>query len=51
MNAARGPIVDEAALLDVLQRNKIAGAGLDTFSQEPLPVSKLSRTAGGTKGK
>ncbi|MES2752136.1 MAG: D-2-hydroxyacid dehydrogenase family protein [Pseudomonadota bacterium] len=38
VNAARGPIVDEAALLDVLQRNKIAGAGLDTFSQEPLPV-------------
>ncbi|MDO8979099.1 MAG: D-2-hydroxyacid dehydrogenase family protein [Afipia sp.] len=38
VNAARGPIVDEAALLDVLQRKKIAGAGLDTFSQEPLPV-------------
>lgn len=38
VNAARGPIVDEAALLDVLQRKRIAGAGLDTFSQEPLPV-------------
>lgn len=38
VNAARGPIVDEAALLDVLQKRKIAGAGLDTFSQEPLPV-------------
>lgn len=38
VNTARGSIVDEAALLDVLQRNKIAGAGLDTFSQEPLPV-------------
>lgn len=38
VNAARGPIVDEAALLDVLQRRTIAGAGLDTFSIEPLPV-------------
>ncbi|MGL4261371.1 MAG: D-2-hydroxyacid dehydrogenase family protein [Afipia sp.] len=38
VNAARGPIVDEAALLDVLQRRTIAGAGLDTFSQEPLPL-------------
>jgi phosphoglycerate dehydrogenase-like enzyme len=38
INTSRGPIVDEPALLSVLGQRKIAGAGLDTFDIEPLPV-------------
>ena len=37
INISRGPIVDEAALVDALQRRAIAGAALDTFDVEPLP--------------
>ena len=37
VNVGRGPLIDEAALIEALRERKIGGAALDVFDQEPLP--------------
>ena len=44
VNASRGPIVDEQALISVLKNKRIAGAAIDVFDTEPLPPSHPFRT-------
>ena len=45
VNTSRGPIVDTAALLDVLRAGRIAGAAIDVYDTEPLPADHPLRTA------
>ena len=44
INASRGPIVDEQALITVLKNKQIAGAAIDVFDIEPLLASHPFRT-------
>ncbi|WP_405159187.1 D-2-hydroxyacid dehydrogenase family protein [Paenibacillus sp. FSL H8-0283] len=44
INTSRAGIVDQEAMVEALQRGVIAGAGLDVYEQEPLPVNHVMRT-------
>ena len=43
INTSRGPIVDESALIQAIQGQRIAGAGVDVFDLEPLPENHPMR--------
>ena len=44
VNTSRGPIVDESALISALREHRIAGAAVDVFDVEPLPVDHPHRS-------
>jgi phosphoglycerate dehydrogenase-like enzyme len=48
VNTSRGPIVDEKALVEALQQGTIAGAALDVYDEEPLPLEHPLRRLSNT---
>jgi phosphoglycerate dehydrogenase-like enzyme len=45
VNTSRGPIIDQAALIEALEQGRLAGAGLDVYDREPLPDDHPLRRA------